>query len=514
MSYLVLARKWRPQVFEDVVGQGHVTETLRRAISAGRIAHAYLFAGPRGVGKTTTARILAKALNCQSHEKPTPTPCNKCTSCVEITEGRSPDVLEIDGASHRGIDDARELQTHIQYATAGRYKVVIIDEVHMLTREAFNSLLKTLEEPPANVVFIFATTEPNAVPLTILSRCQRFDFRLISPGLISQRVKAIAEAEGFSISPEAADFIAVHAEGSMRDALSMLDQVLAVEPEGEISVDVVARLLGVVPAQAFMAISRAIGSGEPKTVLLELEKLLEAGIDPLQVAKGLIEHFRNALLAKSGALPEDFPNREIYAQAAQERSLEDLLRITKLLTDAHARMRRSETPRYLLEETLIYLSLLRSAVDIASIVEGVVEAGAGELFPTHGAKGSAAPRAEHHIEVPQPVPQSLPKDPRERFLALLGSRRKAMAAVLKDTKITYDDGRVIIHFPEALETVREELLVNSESFGLLEDVARKAFGKGAKVELVRDRPKRAETDNSAKSKIDDILSLFDAKLEG
>src|SRR5512137_941531 len=221
MSYQVFARKWRPQVFEDVIGQGHITRTLQNAIATNRLAHAFLFSGPRGVGKTTTARILAKALNCK--EGPTPTPCGKCDSCLETTAGTSVDVIEIDGASNRGIEHIRELREAVKYApVGGKYKVYVIDEVHMLTNEAFNALLKTLEEPPPHAIFILATTEPQRIPLTVLSRCQRFDFRRVPLPSIKQKLELICQQESIHIQPTALDAIARHATGSLRDAESLL----------------------------------------------------------------------------------------------------------------------------------------------------------------------------------------------------------------------------------------------------------------------------------------------------
>ncbi|MFN3477224.1 MAG: DNA polymerase III subunit gamma/tau, partial [Candidatus Methylomirabilales bacterium] len=226
MSYLVLARKWRPQTFDEVVGQRPVTQTLKNAILQNRLAHALLFAGPRGVGKTTTARILAKALNCE--QGPTPEPCNRCPRCREITEGRSMDCIEIDGASNRGIDEVRELRENVRYAPAlGKSKVIIIDEVHMLTEPAFNALLKTLEEPPPRVVFVLATTEPHKVPPTIHSRCQRHDFRRIGLQEMVGRLQTICSAEGIEVEKEALLAMAKAAEGSLRDAESLLDQVIA-----------------------------------------------------------------------------------------------------------------------------------------------------------------------------------------------------------------------------------------------------------------------------------------------
>ncbi len=230
MPYQVLARKWRPQNFEDVIGQDHITRTLQNAIKTNRIGQAYLFTGPRGVGKTTTARILAKALNCE--KGPTSHPCNRCSNCIEITENRFPDVIEIDGASNNSVDDVRELIEKINYRPVkGRYRIYIIDEVHMLSISAFNALLKTLEEPPPHVIFVFATTEPHKIPATIISRCQRFDFRKIPEQLITARIKEILKEEGITDIPEESlRLVSKAADGSLRDALSILDQLIALDP--------------------------------------------------------------------------------------------------------------------------------------------------------------------------------------------------------------------------------------------------------------------------------------------
>src|SRR5713226_876403 len=261
MSYLVLARKWRPQRFEDIVGQEHITRVLRNAIRAGRIAHAYLFTGVRGVGKTTGARILAKALNCE--KGPTPTPCNECPNCLEITAGSSMDVYEIDGASNRGIDEVRQIIENVRYQPAqSRFKIYIIDEVHQVTKDAFNALLKTLEEPPPFVKFILATTEPHRLPETILSRCQRFDFRRIATREVVERLGDIAEKESLRITGGALVLLAREAEGSMRDAQSLLEQILSYAAPGadptEIGERLVEDILGVTERRVLYEISHAV----------------------------------------------------------------------------------------------------------------------------------------------------------------------------------------------------------------------------------------------------------------
>src|SRR4029077_18338397 len=298
MSYLVLARKWRPQSFEDIAGQAHIARTLQNAIRTNRIAHAYLFTGVRGVGKTTAARILAKALNCE--KGPTPNPCNQCSHCEEITNGTSLDVLEIDGASNRGIDEIRQIIENVRYHPAKcRFKIYIIDEVHQVTKDAFNALLKTLEEPPSFVKFILATTEPHRLPETILSRCQRYDFRRISLKEIVHGLEEIAKKEGLNITEGALVLLAREADGSMRDAQSLLEQVLAcAAPEGTkgapSSVDEVSLqdILGLAERKVLYEISNAVIRGDAKRCIELVAEVVVQGCDVCRLSRDLVEHFR------------------------------------------------------------------------------------------------------------------------------------------------------------------------------------------------------------------------------
>ena len=296
MTYLVMARKYRPMTFEEVVAHEHVTKTLTNAINSERIAHAYLFAGPRGTGKTTVARILAKALNCT--KGPIAKPCNKCQFCEEINIGRSLDVIEIDGASNNSVDDVRALRENVKYTpAAGKYKVYIIDEVHMLSNSAFNALLKTLEEPPKHVVFIFATTEPHSVPATVLSRCQRFDFRRISMKDLIFSIDKIANKEKIKIEKEAAYILAHKADGSLRDILSLLDQVIAYGGN-KITAELVNQTLGLVDISFLFELGSAISEKDSKKAISLLENFISQGGDLEELVLGLLGYFRNLLIAK------------------------------------------------------------------------------------------------------------------------------------------------------------------------------------------------------------------------
>ncbi len=367
MSYIVLARKYRPQTFADVYAQDHVTKILINALEQGRIAHAYLFTGPRGVGKTSMARILAKSLNCQEGEKGHP--CNSCSICQEITNGTSTDVVEIDGASNTGVDDIRDLQRDLLYTTnSAQYKIYIIDEVHMLSKNAFNALLKTLEEPPDNVIFIFATTEPHKVIPTIISRCQRFDFKRIPIELIVKNLKNICGQENLKYEEEALFQIAKKADGGMRDALSLMDQVISTGNE-VISELIVRDVFGILPFEIYEKILLAINSGNSAQVIRNLHSIIEMGNDIIEIVNGFLDYLRLCLLAYY-----DVDTGEISkAQLAGIKSLvtkfddQDLLYILSILMKTKVDMKTGDNPAILFEIVLIKLSKIKDLVDIESV---------------------------------------------------------------------------------------------------------------------------------------------------
>ncbi|MFC1855048.1 DNA polymerase III subunit gamma/tau [Thermodesulfobacteriota bacterium] len=318
MSYLVLARKWRPQKFEEIVGQSFVSKTLKNAIESGRVAHAFLFSGARGVGKTSTARILAKSLNCK--DGPTVDPCGVCENCVEISAGNSIDVFEIDGASNRGIDEIRELRENIKYfPSKSKHKIFIVDEVHMLTKEAFNALLKTLEEPPPHAIFIFATTEPHKIPITILSRCQRFDFKKISLRDISAHLARITKAEGMNISEASILRVARAANGSMRDSQSILDQIISYGGN-EVSDSEVNDILGVIDQALIYSIVRAIIEKDEHTALNVINSVYDYGYDINQFCYNILEALRDIIALKVSKNPSEL----IELSDGELRELEEL----------------------------------------------------------------------------------------------------------------------------------------------------------------------------------------------
>lgn len=374
-EFVVTARKWRPMKFEDVIGQGHVIATLRNAISGKRLAHAYLFSGPRGVGKTTTARLLAKTVNCAhpSGENPDST----CESCREITEGRSFDVLEIDGASNRGVEEIRNLREAVRYPPAkGHYKVYIIDEVHMLTKEAFNALLKTLEEPPSHVLFIFATTEIHKVPATILSRCQRFDFRRIGVAEIAANLKGIAREEGLQIDDNALLLVARRGDGSLRDAQSIFDQVVSLCGQS-ITHKQIVEALNIVDEELYFRVTDLVKARDARGGILLVEELLANGHDIKEFLTGLAEHLRNILVAKttgSTALIETSDiYRSRYGEEAKVFTVADLLRYIRLVNGTEAAIRWSAHPRFRLEADMVQLITMPGAPEVSEIVEGLNE---------------------------------------------------------------------------------------------------------------------------------------------
>ncbi len=381
MSYLVLARKWRPQGFEDLIGQQPIVRVLTNSIEQDKIAHAYIFSGPRGVGKTSTARILAKALNCA--EGPTAEPCGGCPSCKAIADSQAVDVHEIDGASNTGVDNIRDLRERVKYApSGGKFKVYIIDEAHMLSQGAFNALLKTLEEPPPHVVFVLATTEPRKIPLTVMSRCQHLPFRRVSTLDIKQRLLQIAGTEGLNITEAALGMIARAADGSIRDSLTILDQVASFS--AEIDDSDVKGLLGISDFKGLMDVSRAIVEGGRADILRIVGEVVDRGSDLRAFTRDLIKFFRDMVVAKLSSRPEevlDASEEEIESikGLAGSITLEHLSLTISELIRAEAEVRSSFSPRIALEMALIKISYLSLYRPVSDAIAAISSAGAVPL---------------------------------------------------------------------------------------------------------------------------------------
>ncbi len=369
--YTVIARRYRPQSFVDLIGQEHVARALQQAISSDRVGHAYLFTGARGVGKTSAARILAKALNCVTG--PTPTPCNECDVCRRVSTGEDVDVLEIDGASNRGIDEIRQLRQNVAVRPSrDRYKIYIIDEVHMLTKEAFNALLKTLEEPPEHVKFIFATTEPQKIPITILSRCQRFDFAGISAASIQERLGQIAAAEGVAIDAEALQILASRAAGSMRDSQSLLEQLLAIGSDKITATDV-NNLLGIAPAERLSDLVRYLADRDAPAALAELDATIQGGVEVGLLLDQLVGYFRDVMAVtvgcKSDQLLYALPSQaEEVAEIGRQLGIATVLAIGQILDQTSARMRMSVHGRTLVEMAIVRICQLGELDDLVSLI--------------------------------------------------------------------------------------------------------------------------------------------------
>ncbi len=392
-QYTVIARRYRPQLFESLIGQEHVAQALMNAIATDRVGHAYLFTGARGVGKTSTARILAKALNCQTNG-PSPTPCNACDICRSIGSGDDVDVLEIDGASNRGIDEIRQLRQNVNVRPSrARFKVYIIDEVHMLTREAFNALLKTLEEPPSHVKFIFCTTEPAKVPVTILSRCQRFDFAGIRWESIAECLQKIVDAEGVAAEPEALQLLARRATGSMRDGQSLLEQLLAFTPE-RITVADVHAMLGSADEERLARLVEHLGQREPGKALDELRTAVDEGVDVSQLLEQLFGYFRDCMVALADCPAETFlcaspGSQEEVRRAADRFGLQTVLAAMQILDQALGRLRFSTQGRMLAELALVRIASLEDLDEVSALIARLEVSGPSGQAAPPGTSGPA-----------------------------------------------------------------------------------------------------------------------------
>ncbi len=496
--YTVLARKWRPQVFEDLVGQQTVTRTLENAIKEGRIHHAFLFAGPRGVGKTTCARVLAKALNCHSSSGPVTRPCGECPSCVDISASRSMDVLEIDGASNRGIDEVRELRDSAKYqAIRDRYRIFIIDEVHMLTTEAFNALLKILEEPPSHVFFIFATTEKHKVPATIASRCQVFDFKRIPDNILIQRLSHITNEEGIKISDRSLEMIASASEGGLRDALGLLDQVVAFSGM-KVKEDEVVSVLGLVNFDAMIELGQAIAKGDSAAVLMMLDRIAEYGIDYKEFYKELLHFYRDLFLIRfSGGAAKTVNVDERMTTLASSYDEIHLLRICHQLVTVQNFLRMSGNLRFLFEVTLVKLCQIQHLVPLDELTDVLKKNTSQQPIMARAVSAkvspvTSSPAVDRTVVQPKNVVNTatttqppIADDFFAMFISDLEQQNPRLAAALEDASFSRNGSKVTFYVPDTFFII---VKVDSRVYNDLQTLLEKKLGGPIEVEIVKGQP--------------------------
>ena len=505
MEFQVSARKWRPQKFSELIGQEHIVRTLHNAIEMDRVAHAYLFSGTRGVGKTTTARLLAKALNCE--QGPTPEPCDQCNFCREIRDGYSVDVLEIDGASNRGINEVRDLIENVQYSTSAcRFKIYIIDEVHMLTKEAFNALLKTLEEPPPQVVFIFATTELIKIPETILSRCQCFEFKPLTQQQIIGQLKAICEHDGIRIDPHSLEEIAKNGAGSMRDAQSLLDQVIAFCGT-EIEPGAVESVLGVVGQDALATFVDCVIQKDAAGLLEQVKEVIEHGKDLGYFCRDLIEYLRNLMLVKVAANAESLlSGQTVHLDTLKKQvasfEADELHQMFQVLSKAEMEMKRSSRPQMLFEMAVLRLTEVRPLQEIDRLIDQINRM--EEPSPVRGAasaarKAEAAPaqpasRRQDPVEpADPPPPPAAENNTWQKIRSAAGAIKRPLGTYLDNCRLTALNGKEMhLSFPDPYTL---GLVEKEENFAALKAAVAEVCGQPdikIKLELASSAPAAAE----------------------
>jgi len=505
MKYQVIARKFRPQLFDDVVGQKPIIQTLQNAIQMDRIGHAYLFSGPRGVGKTTTARILAKGLNCV--KGPTVTPCNECPSCQEIASGKSIDVFEIDAASNTGVDNIRELRESAKYAAArNRYKIFIIDEVHMLSTSAFNALLKILEEPPPHVVFIMATTERHKLPATILSRCQQFVFRMISPAEIQAHLRQIADREGVKIDDRALSYIVKASEGSMRDAQSLLDQIISFSGQQVVDEDV-RDVLGFIPAEILDRTLDALAERDSKALLENVGIVIDQGLNIQQYVREFIGRIRDLLILKLGLQEKivgSIEEKRALASRADKFSEQDLIRFFDTLLRLESELRWTSQPRFHLEVGFVKLAKIGHVRDIEDVLRDIQNPNSEIRIPK-----SPAPSSSPLPPPPKREEKREPPDSQEFTFADIFTRRvedrSGAAAVYlqKADRIERTDSGVSVFLSN---NAAFAMLQSREHKSVLDAVASEVVGKAVSVSLIMKEPSTPSATPSVQSAKEEPLT--------